>query len=333
MRIIGGTSRGRRLSGPRGAAIRPTADQVKGALFNILADRIVGARFLDLFAGTGNIGLEALSRGATQATFVESNPIACRLLEANVRRCGFERAAEVRPVPVSRFLKHTRGPHQPGPAPVRQDLRGGGREPAEASGTGPGRTGGAGAPRHQGDSPSRSGAVPRSPGGFRPPAGSPRGDPGAPCRVGLRVRATDGAHEPQPGPERGDRLPHAQPGIHLSDVDDHQGSGPAGRRPRRPSASRDRPPAGRTPAGLLPMKLAQRVGRTAPSATLRITAEAKAMVARGVDVIDFASGEPDFDTPLPVKEAGIAAIRSGFTEYTAAGGIDELKLAVVEKLT
>ena len=80
------------------------------------------------------------------------------------------------------------------------------------------------------------------------------------------------------------------------------------------------------------MKLAQRVGRTAPSATLRITAEAKAMVARGVDVIDFASGEPDFDTPLPVKEAGIAAIRSGFTKYTAAGGIDELKLAVVEKL-
>ncbi len=109
MRIIGGTSRGRRLSGPRGATIRPTADQVKEALFNILADRIVSARFLDLFAGTGNIGLEALSRGATQATFVESNPIACRLLEANVRRCGFERVAEVRPVPVSRFLKHARG--------------------------------------------------------------------------------------------------------------------------------------------------------------------------------------------------------------------------------
>ena len=110
MRIIGGTSRGRRLSGPRGAAIRPTADQVKEALFNILADRIVGARFLDLFAGTGNIGLEALSRGATQATFVESNPTARRLLEANVRQCGFERVAEVRPVPVSRFLKHARGP-------------------------------------------------------------------------------------------------------------------------------------------------------------------------------------------------------------------------------
>jgi aspartate aminotransferase len=80
------------------------------------------------------------------------------------------------------------------------------------------------------------------------------------------------------------------------------------------------------------MKLAQRVGRISPSPTLRITAEAKAMAARGVDVIDFASGEPDLDTPLPVKEAGIAAIRTGFTKYTAAGGIDELKLAVIEKL-
>src|SRR5205823_15090853 len=109
MRINGGTPRGRRLSGPRGAAIRPTADPVKEALFNILADRIVGARFLDLFAGTGNIGLEALSRGATQATFVESNSITCRLLEANVRRWGCERASEVRGVPVYRCLRPTRG--------------------------------------------------------------------------------------------------------------------------------------------------------------------------------------------------------------------------------
>ncbi len=80
------------------------------------------------------------------------------------------------------------------------------------------------------------------------------------------------------------------------------------------------------------MKLAQRVGRISPSPTLRITAEAKAMAARGVDVIDFAAGEPDLDTPLPVKDAGIAAIRSGFTKYTAAGGTDELKQAVLDKL-
>lgn len=80
------------------------------------------------------------------------------------------------------------------------------------------------------------------------------------------------------------------------------------------------------------MKFAQRVGRVSPSPTLRITAEAKAMAARGVDVIDFAAGEPDLDTPLPVKEAGIAAIRNGFTKYTAAGGTDELKQAVIDKL-
>jgi aspartate aminotransferase len=80
------------------------------------------------------------------------------------------------------------------------------------------------------------------------------------------------------------------------------------------------------------MKLAKRVGRISPSPTLRITAEAKALAARGVDVIDFAAGEPDLDTPSPVKEAGIAAIRSGFTKYTAVSGIDELKSAVVDKL-
>ena len=80
------------------------------------------------------------------------------------------------------------------------------------------------------------------------------------------------------------------------------------------------------------MKLAKRVSQISASPTLSITAEAKAMAARGIDVIDFASGEPDFDTPLEVQEAGIAAIRNGFTKYTATGGTDELKQAVVDKL-
>ncbi|MEK6604066.1 MAG: 16S rRNA (guanine(966)-N(2))-methyltransferase RsmD [Nitrospirota bacterium] len=110
MRVIGGTSRGRRLAGPRGLDVRPTADHVKEALFNILADRMAGARFLDLFAGTGNIGIEALSREARQATFVESSPAVSRLLRANLQRCGFERQADVRVMPVSRFLKHWREP-------------------------------------------------------------------------------------------------------------------------------------------------------------------------------------------------------------------------------
>jgi len=80
------------------------------------------------------------------------------------------------------------------------------------------------------------------------------------------------------------------------------------------------------------MKLAKRVSQVSPSPTLSITADAKAMAARGLDMVDFASGEPDFDTPAPVKEAGIAAIRNGFTKYTATGGIEELKQAVVDKL-
>ncbi len=110
MRVIGGTSRGRKLAGPRGLDVRPTADPVKEALFNILADRTPGACFLDLFAGTGNIGIEALSRGARQATFVESSPAVSRLLRANLQRCGFERHADVRVMPVSRFLTRQRIP-------------------------------------------------------------------------------------------------------------------------------------------------------------------------------------------------------------------------------
>ena len=110
MRVISGTSRGRRLAGPRGLGVRPTADHVKEALFNILAGRMAGARFLDLFAGTGNIGIEALSRGAQQVTFVESSPAVGRLLRANLQRCGFERLGDVRLMPVSRFLKQRHEP-------------------------------------------------------------------------------------------------------------------------------------------------------------------------------------------------------------------------------
>jgi aspartate aminotransferase len=80
------------------------------------------------------------------------------------------------------------------------------------------------------------------------------------------------------------------------------------------------------------MKLAARTGRIVPSPTLSIAATAKAMAAQGIDVVDFAAGEPDFDTPEPVKAAAEAAIRTGFTKYTASSGIDELKQAIVKKL-
>lgn len=79
------------------------------------------------------------------------------------------------------------------------------------------------------------------------------------------------------------------------------------------------------------MKLAARAQRIVPSPTLNMTATAKALAAQGVDVIDFAAGEPDFDTPEQVKAAAEAAMRAGFTKYTAASGIDELKSAIVKK--
>lgn len=80
------------------------------------------------------------------------------------------------------------------------------------------------------------------------------------------------------------------------------------------------------------MKLAARAGRIVPSPTLAITAKTKALVAQGIDVIDFASGEPDFDTPDHAKAAAEAAIRTGFTKYTPSSGTDELRHAIAKKL-
>ncbi len=79
------------------------------------------------------------------------------------------------------------------------------------------------------------------------------------------------------------------------------------------------------------MGLSERIGRIKPSPTLAVSAKAKAMKAQGIDVVSFGAGEPDFDTPRHIKEAAIQAIRNGFTKYTPASGIDELKEAVCEK--
>src|SRR4030066_374435 len=80
------------------------------------------------------------------------------------------------------------------------------------------------------------------------------------------------------------------------------------------------------------MKLAARAERLKPSATLAITAKAKALKAEGVDVVGFGAGEPDFDTPENIKEEAIRAIKEGFTKYTAVGGIDELKNAIIHRI-
>ena len=79
------------------------------------------------------------------------------------------------------------------------------------------------------------------------------------------------------------------------------------------------------------MKIAHRVSLIKPSATLAMSAKAKALAAEGIPVIDFGVGEPDFDTPEIVKESGIEAIRAGFTKYTAPGGIDSLKMAILKQ--
>jgi 16S rRNA (guanine(966)-N(2))-methyltransferase RsmD len=95
MRIVAGRFKGRRLHAPKSRSVRPTTDRVREALFSILADRVEGARVLDLFAGTGAVGLEALSRGAASAVFVERDAGAVRLIRENVRTCGAEPEAEI----------------------------------------------------------------------------------------------------------------------------------------------------------------------------------------------------------------------------------------------
>ncbi len=90
MRIISGVSKGRKLHPLRGLAIRPTADHLKESIFNILAGYVEGAVVLDLFAGTGSLGIEALSRGAVSCLFVDSSHKAIKLLNRNISTCGFQ---------------------------------------------------------------------------------------------------------------------------------------------------------------------------------------------------------------------------------------------------
>jgi 16S rRNA (guanine966-N2)-methyltransferase len=99
MRIVGGTLGGRAIAAPKSAAIRPTADRLREALFNILlhayADPMTGARVLDLFAGTGALGIEALSRGAEFALFVDDRAEARALLRENVAALGLGGVARI----------------------------------------------------------------------------------------------------------------------------------------------------------------------------------------------------------------------------------------------
>lgn len=105
MRIVGGRFRGRRLRAPEGGGTRPTSEKVREALFDVLGPRVEGALFLDLFAGTGAVGFEAISRGARGAVFVESGRDVQAVLRANAQALGLSPPVfRLLPVPAAKGL-------------------------------------------------------------------------------------------------------------------------------------------------------------------------------------------------------------------------------------
>ena len=89
MRILTGQSKGKRLKVPRGESLRPTTARIKKSMFDILGPEIPGTRVLDLFSGSGNLGIEALSLGAESCVFVEKNPATAGIIAQNLRSCGY----------------------------------------------------------------------------------------------------------------------------------------------------------------------------------------------------------------------------------------------------
>jgi 16S rRNA (guanine966-N2)-methyltransferase len=105
MRVVTGEAKGRKLKTPKTAGTRPIMDRVKTALFDILSREVKGAHFLDLFAGTGSVGIEALSRGAAQATFIEMNHKILQLVRENLQITGLADRAEVLHSDAFKFLQ------------------------------------------------------------------------------------------------------------------------------------------------------------------------------------------------------------------------------------
>ena len=105
MRVVTGEAKGRKLKGPKTAGTRPIIERVKQALFNILSARVEDERFLDLFAGTGSVGIEALSRGAASATFIEMNAKVLNLVRENLQITGLADRAETLHSDAFKFLQ------------------------------------------------------------------------------------------------------------------------------------------------------------------------------------------------------------------------------------
>lgn len=105
MRVIAGVAKRKSLETPSGNATRPTTDRIKETLFNILQQEIVGVRFLDLFSGSGGIGIEALSRGADACVFVEKSREAVRCIRKNLENTGFSEKSRVIPADIMQALR------------------------------------------------------------------------------------------------------------------------------------------------------------------------------------------------------------------------------------
>ena len=105
MRVIGGQSRGKRLIGPKSLNVRPTADRVKETLFNILPRELDGYAVLDLFAGTGSLSIEAISRGAQSAVLVDAAAKSVVMIRENLKRLGYDNRARVMAMPAARALR------------------------------------------------------------------------------------------------------------------------------------------------------------------------------------------------------------------------------------
>jgi 16S rRNA (guanine966-N2)-methyltransferase len=114
MRVIAGTYRSRILKSLKGLTLRPTSDRLRETLFNVLGPTVSGSRFLDLFAGTGAVGIEALSRGATEAIFVENHAPAAALIRSNLESLGIRSGAQVLPVDAMRGLEKVAAKRRPG---------------------------------------------------------------------------------------------------------------------------------------------------------------------------------------------------------------------------
>ena len=109
MRVIAGKFRSRQLKSLRGTALRPTSDRLRETLFNVIADRVEGSRFLDVFAGTGAVGIEALSRGAREVLFIENHGPAAALIEKNLESLGLRAEARVFALDALRGLQRLAG--------------------------------------------------------------------------------------------------------------------------------------------------------------------------------------------------------------------------------